>query len=118
MANNNQFDITGICSIKIEAKLEVKERFVLVETNTELLSNSELIHSQFFEEEGEMNKSGLMALSNCFIQGLKASIDRGDKTMVWDKEEHFLYVIQELMRVFPLKTTIGEITEKEVSHEG
>lgn len=118
MANNNQFEITGICKVTLEAKPSTKEKFVLIESNTWLDSSHDFILNQFYEKDGEMNKAGLMAMSNSFIQGLKASLERGDKSKIWDKDEHLLWINQEIMRLFPLKTTVSELTEKEVSHEG
>jgi hypothetical protein len=113
---DNKIIIEGKCQVHLIYKSLGK--FALAESVTYLECNDLFVGNQFYDEDGEMNKTGVQMLSTAFIQGLKSSMERGSANGVWDKEEHFAWIHKELLRVFPLKTTLADIEEKEVTDGG
>jgi hypothetical protein len=113
---DNKIIIEGKCQVHLMYKSLGK--FALAESITYLDCDDRNVGNQFYDEDGKMNKTGVQMLSTAFIQGLKSSMERGAANGVWDKEEHFLWIHKELLRVFPLKTTVADIEEEGVDGGG
>jgi hypothetical protein len=113
---DNKIIIEGKCQVHLMYKSPGK--FALAESITYLKCDDRNVGNQFYDEEGEMNKTGVQMLSTAFIQGLKSSLERGHANGVWDKEEHFLWIQKKLLQVFPLKTTLADIEEEGVDGSG
>ncbi|MEA5459131.1 hypothetical protein VB796_08790 [Arcicella sp. LKC2W] len=105
-------------SIKAESTMNLKldeltNKAILSEVDVAFSCDDLGMLTVFLDDDAEMNQEGFKALSNAFIQGLRASIERGHKSKVWDKEEHISWMMSEFMRAISQQVKVETYVGKE-----
>jgi len=88
--------LQAIAQITLEHKKGGTTR--LIEARTDLLEPNGLIG--YRDEDGQLNKDGVKALSQTLIQALNCNIQGAHQKGIRDSAEHIRWVIDELSRAF------------------
>jgi hypothetical protein len=90
--------MSGLVFMTLEMKPNGKPS--LRECEAELHLSDKLDESAYRHEDGSLNRTGLQALTQCFIQGINANIQSAHQTGDWDSAEHLRWVIAQLEKSF------------------
>lgn len=89
----------SLCILELE-HIPGKEEARHLSTKFNLDVSDNLDKSKYLKEDNTPTKTGMMALTNNFVQGLIGNIHNAHNNEQWDSAEHLRYIIAQLEKGF------------------
>ena len=101
---NLKVQIVGV--VKMEFDITPDNQSILRSATTSLEALPHVYEELLFDENLDMNEAGLKAMSNAFISGLKNSMETGHTLEIWDKYDHYEWIIKHLQKILKLQVDV------------
>ncbi len=108
-----KYDFAVVVQVSAEADFE-NGRSKMISCNVNLLSTSSTVEAGWKHKDGIVTEAGMKVQTVGLIQGLVAQLHFGHQMGLWDKDEHYRYILENLAKGFEaqgLQAIVGNLED-------